>query len=556
MTKRSTTIPGHSRRDVLRMMAIGGGAGLIAPNLLGKPAFAQSPPAKPTGRVIVGLSQEPTVFNPLMAKIEVDDGVHFSLFDALFRIDPQGVIQPNLATEVPSQKNGGISEDGLKWRVRLRDDVRWHDGKPFTAEDVKFTLELITNPNFRSWRTAGHALVRDITVVSPTEVTWRMEQAFAPYLSFLTETFMVPKHILEKEADPNNAAFNRAPIGTGAFKWGKRVAGDHLELLANPDYFGDGPFVERLVFKYIPDVTVLYTQFKSGDIDLVGQTYITADNYQEARKLPDRVVTLVPRPAVEGIYFNLERPQFKELAVRQALYAAIDRKAILEGLYYGVPSPTETFMPRQSFYHNPDLPVQEFNLMQAREILDKAGWRPGRDGIRAKDGVRLSFANSTTSGDHLREQVQQFLKQSLASIGVEMTISNLPAAVIWGDFWGKSQFDTVIVGITYLIGADPDVTNRFHSRAIAAKGGRGSNNAQYSNPEVDALLEKGARTFDPEERRSIYFKVQELIRRDLPFLPLYQNTAVHGRKAAVQGVVPNPNTRTESWKAASWYRAS
>ena len=371
--------------------------------------------------------------------------------------------------------------------MRLRDDVRWHDGTPFTADDVKFTLELITNPNFRSWRTTGHSLVRDITVVSPTEITWRMEQAFAPYLSFLTETFIVPKHILEKEADPNKPPSIRAPVGTGAFKWGRRVAGDHLELVANPDYFGEGPYVNQLVFKYIPDLTVFYTQFKSGDIDLVGQTYITPDNYQEARKLPDRLVTLVPRPSVEGIYLNLERPQFKELAVRQALYAAIDRKAILEALYYGVPSPTETFMPRQSFYYNPSLPVQEFSVKQAREILDKAGWLPGRDGIRAKNGVRLSFTNSTTSGDHLREQLQQFLKQSLAEIGVEMTISNLPAAVIWGDFWGKSQFDTVIVGITYLIGADPDVTNRFHSRAIAAKGGRGSNNAQYVNPEVDVV---------------------------------------------------------------------
>jgi peptide/nickel transport system substrate-binding protein len=123
MTKRSAT-SNYSRRDALRMVAIGGAASLFAPNLLGKPALARTSTAKPTGRVIVGLGQEPTVFNPLMAHIEVDDGVHFSVFDALFRIDPQGVIQPNLALEVPNQKNGGISEDGLKWRIRLRDDVR------------------------------------------------------------------------------------------------------------------------------------------------------------------------------------------------------------------------------------------------------------------------------------------------------------------------------------------------------------------------------------------------------------------------------------------------
>jgi len=555
MTHESKTQFGYSRRQALRLMAASGAAGLLAPQLLGKPAFAQTPPAAPTGRIVVGLSQEPTVFNPLMPHIEVDDGVNFSMFDALFRIDPQGVIVPNLATEVPSRSNGGISEDGLQWRIRLRDDVRWHDGAPFSAEDVKYTLELIVNPDFRAWLTTGHSLVRDITVVSPTEITWRMDEAFAPYMSFLTEPFIVPKHVLETEANPNEAAFNQAPIGTGAFKWGQRLAGDHLELVANPDYFGEGPYIERLVFKYIPDMTVLYTQFRSGDIDLVGQAYITPDNYAEASTLADRVVTLVPKSSVESIYLNMERPQFQDPAVREALYMAIDRHAIIDALNYGVPNMTETFMPLQSYYFNPNLPAHEFNLERAAQILDEAGWLPGSDGIRAKDGVRLSFANATTSGAHLREQAQQFIQQTLAQIGIEMTISNLPSAVMWGEHWTLSQFDTAMVGITYLIGADPDVTNRFHTRAIAAQGGRGSNNAQYSNPEVDALLDEGARTFDPEERRAIYFRVQEIIRRDLPFLPLFSNTSVFGHKAGIQGFEPNANTRTESWHAAGWYWA-
>jgi peptide/nickel transport system substrate-binding protein len=543
----------YARRDALKMAA-SGAVGLMAPNLLGKPAYARSPSAGPSGRIVVGLSQEPTVFNPLMVHIEVDDGVHFSLFDALFRIDPKGVIVANLAKEVPTIQNGGISEDGLKWRIRLRDDVRWHDGKPFTAEDVKYSIELITNPKFRSWRTTGHALVRDIVVISPTEITWRMEQAFAPYLSFLTETFMVPKHILDKEADPNTAAFNQAPIGTGAFKWGKRLAGDRLELVANPEYFGEGPYIEQLIFKYIPDTTVLYTQFKSGDVDIVGQVYIAPNNYDEARKLPNRVVTLELRTSFESFYLNLERPQFKELPVRQALYAAIDKKSIIDGLYYGVPAPTETFMPRQSFYFNQNLPVQQFDIKRAQQMLDQAGWVPGKDGIRTKGGVRLTFANSTTSGDALREQLQQFLQQSFAQIGVEMTISNLPAAVMWGEFWQQSRFDSVIVGSTWLIGADPDVTNRLHSRSIGAKGGRGSNNAQYVNPEIDDLLEKGGRTFDPDARRAIYNRVQELVRHDLPFLPIYQYTAVMGHKKGINRFIANGNTRTESWMASSWSR--
>ena len=142
---------------------------------------------------------------------------------------------------------------------------------PFTAEDVKFTIELINNPDFRAGRRAGHELVRDIEVVSPTELTWRLEKPYAPYPAILSWTFIVPKHILGKEADPNTSSFNTAPVGTGPFKWVERVAGrPHRAGRHSTDYFGEGPYLERLIFKYIPDMTVLYTQFQTGDVDYTG----------------------------------------------------------------------------------------------------------------------------------------------------------------------------------------------------------------------------------------------------------------------------------------------
>ncbi|WP_144098271.1 peptide ABC transporter substrate-binding protein [Croceicoccus sediminis] len=553
---------GIGRRGVLAALAVGGG-GIIAYNLLGKPDADTASDGTNAARVsrrdldevVVGLSQEPTVFNPLMVHSEADDGVLFSVFDALVRMDPQGRLQPNLAAEVPSLENGGISADGLNWRIKLRDDVRWHDGRPFTAEDVKFTLELIVNPDFRAWRTSGHSLVRDITVVSPTEITWRMEEPFAPYLSFLCETFIVPRHVFDGADDLNSIPFNQHPVGTGAFKWGVRVPGDHLELVANEEYFGEGPYLDRLIFKYIPDITVLYTQFKSGGIDMVGQVYISPDNYKEASKLPGKVVEPVLSSSVESFYLNLGRPQFRELAVRRALYHALDRRSIIDSLYDGVPEATETFMPKQSFFYNPNLPEHRFDLAEARRLLDEAGWVPGSDGIRAKNGVRLSFENSTTSGDHLREMAQQYIQQTFREIGVEITIANLPSAVMWGDFWTQSEFDSVLVGSTYLIGGDPDATNRLHSRSINVQGGSGSNNAQYKNARVDALLDKGARTFDQEERRAIYFEVQEIVRHDLPLLPIFQYRNVFGRDADIKGFEANSNTRTESWHAAGWYLA-
>ncbi|MER8466556.1 peptide ABC transporter substrate-binding protein [Mesorhizobium sp. M1396] len=544
-----------TRRQALGM-AIAGAAGLTMPNLTGAGrALAATPPSEPKGQVIVGFSQEPTVFNPHLPHIEVDEGIHFSVFDPLFGVDPKGNFFPALAKEVPTVENGGISADGLEWHVKLRDDVKWHDGQPFTAEDVKFTLELLVDPKFRSWRRAGHELVQDLTVVSPTEIKWKMKEPYAPYPSILAATFIVPKHVLGAAEDKNTAPFNNAPIGTGPFKWVERMAGDHIELAANTDYFADGPYLKSLIYKYIPDLTVLYTQFKTGDIDVIGLQWITADHYEEAKALGGTSVAVIPAATVESLSFNMERPQFKELAVRQALYHALDKKTIIDALYYGLPAPTETYMPQQSFYYNPDLPKQEYDVDKAKKLLDDAGWVPGADGIRVKDGVRLSFKNSTTAGNHIREQAQQFIQQSYRDIGVEVMISNLPPAVMWGDYWMKSEFDSVVVGINFLTGSDPDTSDYLSSKSIPAKGGAGQNTWQYASPEVDKLLGSGGVEFVPEKRKQAYLKIQETVRNDLPFLPMFQYATVRGHKSGVEGVEPNINVRIDSWDVATWHWA-
>ncbi|RWH81284.1 peptide ABC transporter substrate-binding protein [Mesorhizobium sp.] len=551
-TDKTTLFPEISRRKALGLMAATG-ASLAVPALIGRGSALAAAPDKPTGQLIVGFSQEPTVFNPHLLHIEVDEGVHFAIFDPLFNVDPDGKFTPALAAEVPTVENGGISADGLNWKIKLRDGVKWHDGQPFTAEDVKFTLDLMVEPDFRSWRRAGHDLVRDIKVVSPTEITWRMEKTYAPYPSILASTFIVPKHALSEAADKNTAPFNNAPIGTGAFKWGKRVAGDHIELLANADYFGEGPYLERVIIKYIPDLNVLYTQFKSGDIDITGLQWITPDHYEEAKGLADREVQLVAGSTVESFTLNMGKPQFKDPAVRSALYHAIDKQAIIDALYYGLPTPTETYMPQQSFYYNPDLPKHEFSLEKAKALLDGAGWLAGGDGVRAKDGVKLAFTCSTTAGNHIREQAQQFIQQSFKDIGVEMTISNLPPAVMWGDYWMTSQFDSVIVGIDFLTGPDPDTSDYFASTSSVATGGAGQNTWQYHSPEVDKLLQEGGNSLVPDERKASYLKLQEMVRNDLPLLPLFQYTTVRGRKKGLTGFTPNVNNRIDTWNIGTWY---
>lgn len=543
-----------------RLLATGLGAGAFAfagPKLgWVSAARAATPPETPTGQAIIGLSQEPTVFHPLMLHIEVDEGVYFNLYSALWRVDPTGTFIPDLAAEIPSVENGGVSADGLNWRIRLRDDVKWHDGTPFTAEDVKFNIELINNKDFRAGRRAGHELVKDITVVSPTELTWKMEKPYAPYPAILSWTFFVPKHILEKEADPNTPAFVTNPVGTGPFKWSERVPGDHITLEAYTDYHGDGPYLERIVFKYIPDMTVLYTQFQTGDVDYVGIQGISPDHYEEAKALADRNVVAAPQPFIENIAFNLGLPVFQDPAVRQALYLAMDKATLIEAIYYGLPAPTESFLPKQSWAFNPDLPAHEYSPEKAKAVLDAAGWVPGPDGVREKNGVRLEFTNSTTAGNHTREQAQQFLQQTWGEIGAKMTISNLPPAVMWGEYWMMSKFDTAMVGIGFMVGPDPDATDFFASRSIGAQGGAGQNTTQFSNAEVDRLLAEGAVAVSTEERKKIYQDMQVVTRTELPYLPIFQYNMVSGTKAGLEGFAPNVNVQENCWNANTWYWAS
>ncbi|HWK44481.1 MAG TPA: peptide ABC transporter substrate-binding protein [Stellaceae bacterium] len=543
----STSSVGLRRREALLL----GGAALLSARF----AAAAQPSAKPAGQVIVGLSQEPTVFNPLMPAIEVDQGVWWSLFNPLWGVDPQGNFTPQLAREVPSIENGGVSKDGLVWKLRLREGVTWHDGTPFTAEDVKFTLDLINTPGFRAGSRQGHNLLRDVTVTGPHEITWRMERAYSPYVSLLAWVFIVPKHLLGTADDPNTAPFNNAPVGTGPFRWSERVPGDHITLVANERYFGEGPRLERVVFKYIPDLTALYTQFRTGQIDHASIDGILANFYDEAKSLKGRVISVNPSIGLESIAPNHGFPILGEKAVRQALYAGMNKQAIIDVIYYGLPKPAESFLPPEAWAFDAGLPAHRHDPVQANEILDKAGWLRGSRGIRERDGKPLEFALSTTSGNPLREQVQQLLMQDWQQIGVSMTINNKPAAVMWGDFWVKSQFQAALVGSTFMTGNDPDCSYRFNSAAIPAKGGSGSNTYQYVNPEVDRLLQQGQTSFDKAERKAIYQKVQQAVRDDLAILPIYRPSPVEGFKEGLMGYQPNVNVRSNCWNIETWYWA-
>jgi peptide/nickel transport system substrate-binding protein len=541
-----------------RRQFLGLGAWAAAGWGLAGDAFAQTerrgnPPDKPRGQVIAGLSQEPTVFHPLMTGIDVDQAVWWQLFSPLWFIDPDGNFIPDLAREVPTIENGGLSADGLTWKIRLRSGVTWHDGTPFTADDVKFSLDLINNPDFRARNRVGHSLVKDIKVVAPDEIHWRMEAPYSPYMSILSLTFIVPRHILEKVPDPNASPFHAAPVGTGPFRWGERVPGDHILLNARTGYHGRGPYLERVVFKYIPDLTVLYRRFRDGQIDYAGLQGILPSFVQEAKSLKGRKVFVSAISSVEHIAPNLEFGPFADRAVREALYLAINKQTIIDTLNYGLPRQTESFVPQQAWSFQQDLPQHIYDPTRANALLDAAGWARGSGGVREKSGVRLEFANTTTSGNAAREQTQQLLIQDWRAIGATMRVNNMPAAAIFGDFSLQSRFNSELISSNFMLGGDPDATQYFGSGSIPGKGGRGTNIYQYRSAEADRLLAEGARQFDRTQRKATYGELQKLIRNDLAILPLFQHHLAEGVREGLQGYRPNININTNSWNVREWY---
>lgn len=541
------------RREVL--LAGLGGLGAVA----AARAFRGAAWAAPQrgGQVIVGLSQEPTVFNPLKAHIEVDRGVHMTIYDALWRMNAKGEFVPNLAARLPTVENGGISKDGLQYTFSLRRGVTWHDGTPFSAADVEFTYRLVMNPKFNAATRTGYEAISSLSTPDSNTVRFTLKEPYAPMIALWGDTYILPKHILEQAGDVNNSPLDAKPVGTGAFKFVERVPGDHITLEANRSYHGPGPYLDRVIFKYIPDLTVMFTRFQTGDIDVTGLQGITVDHYAEAKRLQGVKLYTDPTNFVEYIWFNLARPQFQDKAVRQALYLAMDKKNYVQKIYYGVPPFAESYLAPSSWAFNPSLPQHEYNAAKAKTLLEEAGWKPGPDGIRQKNGVKLTFTNSTTAGNKVREQAQAFLQQNWKEIGVDMQIKDMPAAVVWGDYFFKSQFDSVTVGwnIWGEAGGDPNILSWFGSGSIPIKSGQGSNTTQYSNPTLDKLAKDGVTTVAQAQRKPIYQQVQKILRDDLPVLPIFYYVNIEGTKAALQGYEQNANVVSNMWNVNVWWWA-
>lgn len=526
-----------------------------------KPTTAPAAGAPKRGGVVrVGISQEPILLNPLLGSQTINIIVSENILEGLLQPFPDGTYQPLLAAEVPTLQNGGVSPDGLTITWKLKPGVTWSDGKPFTAKDVVFTYNVIMNPANPVVNRTGYPDIESVTAKDETTVVVRYKKLYAPFKDHFS--VILPEHVFGGTTVIDKHDFNRAPVGTGPFKFKSWASGDSITLERNPNYREQGkPYLDGIIFKIVPSREAAVQAYKVGEIDVLWN--LIEANIPEFEAIPDSVIEPTPSDRVERLILNAScpsgekqgdpscpHPVLGDLRVRQAIELAIDKRAIVDKLLFGKTTVATSAIPKG--WYAPTLPPSEYNPEKARQLLDAAGWKPGPDGIRVKDGVRARLTYGTTTGDRLREQTQQVIQEMLKAVGIEVEIKNSPSAVLlgtWQDNAPRARGNFDILMWTTNAGLDPQahLYNYFHSSQIPTEQTRsGRNYHRIVDPELDRALEAAGATADEGQRKALYQTVAERVNAGKGHIVLYNRLEIDAFKKYVKGHGVN------TWDYLAW----
>ncbi|MFT4038047.1 MAG: peptide ABC transporter substrate-binding protein [Thermomicrobiales bacterium] len=564
---------GVGRRDLLKgLAALGVAAPLASSGFAGRGAWAQdaSPEAAvergaPGGAVVVGVYQEPNSLNFLLTggPISFASMQLSPLFEPMIRYDANGEMQARLLTEIPTVENGGVSEDGITHTLHFQPGVTWHDGTPFTANDFKFTWEWIMDPKNQAQATSGWTEIESVEVTDDLTAVVTLKQLYIPWVA---ETLgwnpLLPQHI---QSTMSTEEFGRNPVGNGPFKFVEWVPGDHITYERNENYYRDDKaLLDRLIWKIVPDRNTVIAQAKTGDIQ-IGVDYTEAQ-IPEMSNVPGVTLEITPSSNYERYHFTMvthddasvPHPIFGDKAVRQALTHAIDRQTIIDQVLFGEAKIAKNELDNSPF-ENTDITPFPYDPELAKQLLDEAGWVPGADGIREKDGKRLSFTHGTTSGNQTRETIQALAQANWKDVGAEMTITNQPASKFFGGFNdGGGWLDRTIdmVGFTNgLASSDPNLRPFWHTESIPTVDEPGGfNHSGLSNPDLDDLLDAQIIELDPAKRTDLLKQAQVIIHEEVPMIPMYDRVVINSIADAVKGVNSSPFGSISGlvWNVEDW----
>ncbi|MGO4831194.1 ABC transporter substrate-binding protein [Rhizobiaceae sp. 2RAB30] len=529
---------GLSRRGVLKATAL-----LLASTALPRIAFAQEP--KKGGRLVVAADSEPRNLNPAVV---ASNGVFFisskivePLAEASF--DGEDGLQPRLATKWEE------SGDGLSVTFRLREGVKWHDGKPFTSADVAFSALQLWKP----LQNLGRVVFKDLEAVdTPDEHTavfrfskptpFQLVRNALPAL-----TSVVPKHVYEGTDIAANPA-NTAPIGTGPYKFAEHKAGEYYRLERNAEYWNAGePNLDEVIYRVLPDRAAAAGALEAEEIQLAAFSAVPLADLARISKVPGIEVITKGYEALTYqliVEINHRRKELADLKVRQAIAHAIDKDFVVKTIFLGYATAATGPVPRndKQFYTS-DVPTYAFDPAKANALLDEAGYKRGVDGKRF--GLKLlpaPYFNET-------KQFGDYLRQALAEIGIEAELVNNDAAGHQKAVYTDHAFDLAVAPPVFR--GDPAISTTILVQSGIPDGVPFSNQGGYVNAELDRIIAEAAQTLDPKARIALYQDFQRKVAEDLPLINVAEWGFITVARTSVHNVSNNPRWAVSNW-ADTW----
>lgn len=539
---------------------------------------------KQGGTLVMGFYQEADVLNPLI-RTQTVAGIAADFMErGLTMILPNGERVPDLAAEVPSIQNGGVSLDGLTVTYKLKKDLLWSDGDPFDCQDVVFTWQAIMHPDSGAVSTSGYEDMESVTCQDNHTVVVRYKTFYAPFLTRFPA--ILPAHAGLDPANMQEWEYNRKPDPVlGPFMIEEWVSGDHMTLVRNEKYelwASEGkPYLDSIVLRWIESREVGKQLIQTGEIDFLWDL-VEAD-IPEAQGWTGVVLDAPPETGTERLLLNLVDPSLDapcleylqanpsphwalgDARVREAIELGIDKKKLVDKLLYGLATPGTTEL--NLGWAKADIPLSPYDPQKARALLEEAGWTDtDGDGVRecngcatAQAGKVLKLKLQTTSGNALREQTEQVIIEMMAEIGIGMYIENVPSAELFGSYSGGAfrkhgQFDILLYTTTYAIDPQSHMEGYYASYSIPCddNAGQGYNYSRWIDPEADRWIQIAGSSPDEAVRADAYQKVSERIAVGRPQIFLYDRMEINAHVEALKGWECNI-WETIAWNAEAWW---
>ncbi|MGQ0571013.1 MAG: ABC transporter substrate-binding protein [Armatimonadota bacterium] len=499
-----------------RKAGVGLLAVVLAATLLAGPGYSQGQ-GGPAVRMAI---QTDVTFNPLYARGSDAVFVTRVVFAQLTRVDDRYVAVPELATSWESTQGGTV------WNFKLNPRARWHDSRPVTADDVKFTFDAILDPRNRSFQVANIRDLDRVEVIDPLTVRFILKESNAWWPEVLSYGFgIIPRHLLGSVDIARATEFNtRTPVGAGPYRVKEVVQGSHVVLEAFDQYFLGRPKISTVIYKVIPDINVQVAQLRSGELDLAT---IESQHIAAMRADPRLVVDVLPVATTLMLNWNHTVPVLQDKRVRQALVYALDRKTIIQRVTQGTAIfGNSPIIPAIKEYWWPDeVKSYPYDPNKALELLREAGWtRVG--GSLQKDGRPLSLSILVDRGNQTREQVGVIVKQYYEDLGMRINLEVLERSV-WSNRLTAGQFEGYISNRSFQ--AIPDNMRIFWMTDSS------TNLGKFSNSKIDGLLLAGKREFKQDLRRRIYWEFQKIFVDEAPLVMIFYDPEVEARDRGLQG---------------------